>query len=196
MSKRRRLEFFSFCLKEKKFRIQNNLDQFKEKIRNYQEETKEFIGKWEERSREFIQTFLGQFNNKNVTGLWKETKKNIKRAISPHQTSSSDDGDDDNDGPNTPPSSTSSLSKNSPMRYSLRSTRSSNRNNNSRKHKQKAMLNVPLKHIESSSHKPTSAKKFKQADIHVTKPSSSRINVSGRSDQLDDDSDDNEIPLI
>ena len=44
--------------KEKKLRIQNKMDNFKEKIKNYQEETKEFINKWEEKSREFINNFL------------------------------------------------------------------------------------------------------------------------------------------
>ena len=79
--------------KEKKIRIQNKMDNFKEKIKNYQEETKEFINKWEEKSREFINNFLDHFGNTNVNTLWNKTKIKVKRAISPdnNRDSSSED---------------------------------------------------------------------------------------------------------
>ena len=83
--------------KEKKIRIQNKMDNFKEKIKNYQEETKEFISKWEEKSREFINNFLDHFGNTNMNNLWNKTKIKVKRAISPSndKTESSSDDDDD-----------------------------------------------------------------------------------------------------
>ena len=74
--------------KEKKIRIQNKMDNFKEKIKNYQEETKEFINKWEEKSREFVTDFLEHFESSNLKGLWKETKDKVKRAISPPPSTS------------------------------------------------------------------------------------------------------------
>lgn len=93
--------------KEKKIRIQNKMDNFKEKIKNYQEETKEFINKWEEKSREFIHNFLENFGTTNVGDLWQETKNKVKRAISPGIQSRSSSLSPRR---NTPPSSPSSYS--------------------------------------------------------------------------------------
>jgi hypothetical protein len=79
-----------------------------------------------------------------VTGLWKETTKNIKRAMSPNRAITEEASETDEDGPNTPPSSTSSFSKNSPRRYSLRSSKNLIRN---KKQKQKSSAK-PLKRDE------------------------------------------------
>lgn len=64
--------------KEKKIKLQNNLDMFKEKVNKYQEETKEFLKHWEEKSREFIHNFIDNFGNS--TNIIKDK---VQRAISP-----------------------------------------------------------------------------------------------------------------
>ncbi|CAF0707001.1 unnamed protein product [Brachionus calyciflorus] len=64
--------------KEKKIKLQNNIDIFKEKVNKYQEETKEFLRNWEEKSREFINNFIDNFGNS--TNMIKDK---VQRAISP-----------------------------------------------------------------------------------------------------------------
>jgi len=84
--------------KEKKIRIQNKMDNFKEKIKNYQEETKELINKWEGKSREFIHEFLENFGSTNLKGLWNETKDKVKRAISPPPSHSDEESSSESSG--------------------------------------------------------------------------------------------------
>jgi choline-phosphate cytidylyltransferase len=74
--------------KEKKIRLEDKIDTFKEKVNKYQEETKELIGKWEEKSREFIHNFLENFGNtaEIISATWLETKDKVQRAMSPGST--------------------------------------------------------------------------------------------------------------
>lgn len=113
--------------KEKKFKIQNKMDNFKEKIKTYQEETKGLINRWEEKSRQMIANFLDNFGRSNVRELWHETKVKVKRAISP--ASSNDSDSEENNNQRITRSRTSRLrTTQTPTRARLTSDRSSNSN--------------------------------------------------------------------
>ncbi|KAH8378660.1 hypothetical protein KR009_000534 [Drosophila setifemur] len=71
-------------LSEKKFRLQNKMDELK--TRGKRELTKvkvDIITKWEEKSREFIDAFLLLFGRERLNHLWNESKGRIIQALSP-----------------------------------------------------------------------------------------------------------------
>lgn len=76
-------------LNEKKFRLQNKLDDFKDKSKKKIDEVKgDIISKWEEKSNDFIRTFLLLFGRENLSSIWDKSKGKIIRAISPHHSPS------------------------------------------------------------------------------------------------------------
>lgn len=74
-------------LNEKKFRLQNKIDELKDKskraIENIGEVKDDIITKWEEKSREFIVSFLLLFDRERLTNIWQESKGRIMQAFSP-----------------------------------------------------------------------------------------------------------------
>lgn len=87
-------------LSEKKFRLQNKLDEMKHKSKKVIDDVKgDFIQKWEEKSNEFIRTFLMLFGRDNLSQIWDKSKGRIKDALhsrSPNR-GNSPSGDNDND---------------------------------------------------------------------------------------------------
>lgn len=89
-------------LNEKKFRLQNKMDEFKEKGRRAFSEVKDdIITKWEEKSREFIDAFLLMFGRERLNNFLKESKEKVIQALSPPGSPSGsvngDFEDDDDD---------------------------------------------------------------------------------------------------
>ncbi|KAG8237124.1 hypothetical protein J437_LFUL008176 [Ladona fulva] len=75
-------------LSEKKFRLQNKMDELKEQgkkvIENLDEKRVDMIQKWEEKSRDFIDTFLLLFGREGrLSHIWNESKGRIMQALSP-----------------------------------------------------------------------------------------------------------------
>lgn len=71
-------------LKEKKFRLQNKMDELKDKGKRVMNEVKgDVIAKWEEKSREFIDTFLLLFGRDSITNIWDASKGRLMQALSP-----------------------------------------------------------------------------------------------------------------
>uniref|UniRef100_A0A147B9J9 choline-phosphate cytidylyltransferase n=1 Tax=Alectorobius mimon TaxID=360319 RepID=A0A147B9J9_9ACAR len=75
-------------LNEKKFLLQNKMDEFKDKSRqlveNLDVKRHELIQRWEEKSREFIFNFLELFGRDGrLNHLWNESKDRLKNALSP-----------------------------------------------------------------------------------------------------------------
>ncbi|XP_037936195.1 choline-phosphate cytidylyltransferase A-like [Teleopsis dalmanni] len=71
-------------LSEKKFRLQNKMDELK--VRGRRELTKvkgDIMTKWEEKSREFIDAFLLLFGRERLHHLWNESKGKLIQALSP-----------------------------------------------------------------------------------------------------------------
>jgi choline-phosphate cytidylyltransferase len=69
-------------LSEKKFRLQNKLDEMKHKGKKVIDDVKgDFIQKWEEKSNEFIRTFLMLFGRDNLSQIWDKSKGRIKDAL-------------------------------------------------------------------------------------------------------------------
>lgn len=68
-------------LNEKKFLLQNKMDELKDK---FEEKKHGFIQTWEEKSREFIGNFLDLFGREGtLNNLWNESKGRLQRALSP-----------------------------------------------------------------------------------------------------------------
>ena len=86
-------------LSEKKFRLQNKMDELKDRGRRVMTEVKgDIITKWEEKSREFIDAFLLLFGRERLNNLWNESKGKIIQALSPPGSpSGSVNGDFDGD---------------------------------------------------------------------------------------------------
>lgn len=97
-------------LSEKKFRLQNKMDELKDRGRRVMTEVKgDIITKWEEKSREFIDAFLLLFGRERLNNLWNESKGKLIQALSPPGSPSGsvngdydggddyDDEDDDDD---------------------------------------------------------------------------------------------------
>lgn len=78
-------------LSEKKFRLQNKLDDLKDKSKKVIGDVKgDLIQKWEEKSNEFIRHFLMMFGRDNLSQMWVKSKGRIKEALrSPSPGSSS-----------------------------------------------------------------------------------------------------------
>ncbi|KAH8252112.1 hypothetical protein KR026_005157, partial [Drosophila bipectinata] len=86
-------------LSEKKFRLQNKMDELK--TRGKREFTKvkvDIISKWEEKSREFIDAFLLLFGRERLNNLWNESKGRIIQALSPPGSPTGSVNGDDTDG--------------------------------------------------------------------------------------------------
>ncbi|XP_043197661.1 choline-phosphate cytidylyltransferase A-like isoform X1 [Amphibalanus amphitrite] len=95
-------------INEKKFRIQNKMDELKDRgkkaIADISDKRNEFLQKWEDRSREFIDTFLMMFGrdgrlNKMIT----DSKTMVRSALSP-PSSPTPSSSSEADGLNSPPS--------------------------------------------------------------------------------------------
>ncbi|KAH8380100.1 hypothetical protein KR009_008896 [Drosophila setifemur] len=91
-------------LSEKKFRLQNKMDELKSRGKRELSKVKvDIITKWEEKSREFIDHFLLLFGRENLHQLWNESKGKLLQALSPPGSPSGsvngdDDGNDDFSG--------------------------------------------------------------------------------------------------
>ncbi|XP_059619635.1 choline-phosphate cytidylyltransferase A-like isoform X2 [Phlebotomus argentipes] len=80
-------------LNEKKFRLQNKMDELKGKAK---EVKGDILRSWEEKSRDFIETFLLLFGRERLSNIWNESKGRIMQAFSPPGSpSGSVNGDDD-----------------------------------------------------------------------------------------------------
>ncbi|KAG5679630.1 hypothetical protein PVAND_009189 [Polypedilum vanderplanki] len=100
-------------LNEKKFRLQNKLDEMKNKGKKVIDDVKgDFIQKWEEKSNEFIRAFLMLFGRDNLSQIWDKSKGRIKDALhkrSPSRGSLSQSDEDEaetsdgHNGNNSPP---------------------------------------------------------------------------------------------
>ncbi|XP_055909838.1 choline-phosphate cytidylyltransferase A-like [Eupeodes corollae] len=93
-------------LSEKKFRLQNKMDELKDRGRRVMTEVKgDIITKWEEKSREFIDAFLLLFGRERLNHLWNNSKGKLIQALSPPGSPSGsvdgdyEDFDDDEDIP-------------------------------------------------------------------------------------------------
>jgi choline-phosphate cytidylyltransferase len=192
--------------REKKIRIQNKMDNFKEKIKNYQEETKEFISKWEEKSKEFINNFLHHFGNTNMNTLWNKTKIKVKRAISPSNDNESSSSEDEDDKDATPPRMT--------RRMSRQMSANSIRNHKSLKQQQKDDQKSSLKR-SLSNRKSNKRAKYETTESDEEEEEEENNNINGEVDDYvknrnyylrsnnskinaadSDDDSENEIPLI
>lgn len=74
-------------LNEKKFRLQNKMDELKDRgkrvMENIGEVKDDIITKWEEKSGNFIETFLLLFGRDRLSNIWNESKGRIMQALSP-----------------------------------------------------------------------------------------------------------------
>ena len=86
-------------LREKKFRLQNKMDELKDKGKRVMSEVKgDLITKWEEKSKDFIETFLLLFGRERLTHIWDKSKGRILQALSPSGSpNGSINGDDDDE---------------------------------------------------------------------------------------------------
>ncbi|XP_017028753.1 choline-phosphate cytidylyltransferase A isoform X2 [Drosophila kikkawai] len=86
-------------LSEKKFRLQNKMDELKSRGKRELTKVKvDIITKWEEKSREFIDTFLLLFGRENLNHLWNESKGKLLQALSPPGSPSGSVNGDDTEG--------------------------------------------------------------------------------------------------
>ena len=68
-------------LNEKKFRLQNKMDEIKDKVKS---QKRDIITKWEEKSADIIRTFLLMFGkDSRISHFWNDSKNMIKSALSP-----------------------------------------------------------------------------------------------------------------
>ncbi|KAJ2943885.1 hypothetical protein O0L34_g8209 [Tuta absoluta] len=87
-------------LNEKKFRLQNKMDELKDKgkkvMTNIGEKRVDILTKWEEKSRELIDAFLLLFGpDGRISNIWNESKGRLMQALSqPPSPSPSENGDD------------------------------------------------------------------------------------------------------
>lgn len=75
-------------ISEKKFRLQNKMDELKNKgkkvIADIGEKRQDLIQKWEDKSKEFIDAFLLLFGREGrLSHIWNEGKGRIRQALSP-----------------------------------------------------------------------------------------------------------------
>ncbi|XP_046745809.1 choline-phosphate cytidylyltransferase A-like isoform X2 [Diprion similis] len=111
-------------LSEKKFRLQNKIDDLKDKgkrvMENIGEKRVDMISKWEEKSRDFIDAFLLLFGREGrLSTIWNESKGRLMQALSPPASpkrdgspsssssgSSNNGGNNDDDQTSPPPKKT------------------------------------------------------------------------------------------
>ncbi|KAH8234884.1 hypothetical protein KR032_004930 [Drosophila birchii] len=85
-------------LSEKKFRLQNKMDELKSRGKRELTKVKvDIITKWEEKSREFIDAFLLLFGRERLNSLWNESKGRIIQALSPPGSPNGSINGDDSD---------------------------------------------------------------------------------------------------
>lgn len=89
-------------LSEKRFRLQNKMDELKDKGKKVMENIggarDDFITKWEEKSNNFIETFLLLFGRDRLSTIWNESKGRLMQAFSPPGSENgSENGDVDDD---------------------------------------------------------------------------------------------------
>lgn len=93
-------------LNEKKFKLQNKMDELKQKgkrvVENIGEVKGDILSRWEEKQKEFIDNFLLMFRRKRLAGMWNSSKGRIMQALSPthspdNSPANSESGDDDED---------------------------------------------------------------------------------------------------
>lgn len=74
-------------LKEKKFRFQNKIQNFKDKskqvIDSIGERTDDFLNKWEEKSKELVENFMMLFEPIKLKNIWSESKEKLMKAFTP-----------------------------------------------------------------------------------------------------------------
>ncbi|XP_034841386.1 choline-phosphate cytidylyltransferase B-like isoform X3 [Maniola hyperantus] len=103
-------------LNEKKFRLQNKMDELKDKgkkvMTNIGEKRVDILTKWEEKSRELIDTFLLLFGpDGRLSNMWNESKGRLMQALSqppsprgsPAPSENGDDHEPLNRGSASPP---------------------------------------------------------------------------------------------
>ncbi|XP_063224187.1 choline-phosphate cytidylyltransferase A isoform X2 [Bacillus rossius redtenbacheri] len=100
-------------LNEKKFRLQNKMDELKDKgkkvMENIGEKKVDMIQKWEEKSRDFIDAFLLLFGREGrLSHIWNEGKGRLMQALSPpgsprEGSPTSSTGNDKDEGVSPPP---------------------------------------------------------------------------------------------
>jgi len=91
-------------LNEKKFRLQNKLDEMKHKSKKVIDDVKgDFIQKWEEKSNEFIRTFLMLFGRDGLSQIWDRSKGRIKDALHSRSSSPTNDVEKYSDCDSPPP---------------------------------------------------------------------------------------------
>jgi len=78
-------------INEKKFRLQNKMDELKDKgkkvVENFEGKRHELIHKWEDMSREFINNFLLLFGRESrLSAMWQHSTGRIRQALSPGNT--------------------------------------------------------------------------------------------------------------
>ncbi|XP_023177141.1 choline-phosphate cytidylyltransferase A isoform X2 [Drosophila hydei] len=116
-------------LSEKKFRLQNKMDELKSRGKRELTKVKgDIITKWEEKSREFIDTFLLLFGRERLNHLWNESKGKLIQALSPPGSPSGSVNGDDLDGEGNDSDEYLEL----PAEYSAGSTNSLNGNSKNR----------------------------------------------------------------
>ncbi|XP_075675867.1 choline-phosphate cytidylyltransferase B-like [Dermatophagoides pteronyssinus] len=81
-------------LNEKKFLLQNKMDELKDKgkllVENLGQKRHEFIQKWEDKSIEFVNSFIELFGpDGTLNTIWNQSTGRIKRALSPSPSPSS-----------------------------------------------------------------------------------------------------------
>jgi len=85
-------------LSEKKFRLQNKMDELKSRGKRELTKVKgDIITKWEEKSREFIDAFLLLFGRERLNHLWNESKGKLIQALSPPASPTGSINGDDSD---------------------------------------------------------------------------------------------------
>ncbi|XP_014280952.1 choline-phosphate cytidylyltransferase A isoform X2 [Halyomorpha halys] len=95
-------------LNEKKFRLQNKMEELKDKskrvMENFGEKRFDMLQKWEEKSRDFIDAFLLLFGRDGrLSHIWSESKGRLMQALSPPSSPPRDGSPSDSEGRASPP---------------------------------------------------------------------------------------------
>ncbi|KTF78303.1 hypothetical protein cypCar_00021852 [Cyprinus carpio] len=101
-------------IKEKKYRLQEQVDRMKETVRTVEEKSKhlvhrveekshDLIYKWEEKSREFIRNFLELFGPDKAWYMIQERSGRVLQALSPYQSPSTSPSSSPTRGRSTSP---------------------------------------------------------------------------------------------
>uniref|UniRef100_A0A336M8V1 choline-phosphate cytidylyltransferase n=2 Tax=Culicoides sonorensis TaxID=179676 RepID=A0A336M8V1_CULSO len=88
-------------LKEKKFRLQNKMDELKDRGKKVKGD---IISKWEEKSNDFIKTFLLLFGRDRLSSIWNESRDKLRLALSPPASPNHSNDEESNNACDSPPS--------------------------------------------------------------------------------------------